>query len=248
MKKFIDAVRSIAFNIAFFGSTTVLMVLFIPALVMPLRAQRAVSLFWFATVYWCEKYIMGLDYRVVGRENLPPAPFIIAAKHQSAWETMKIYRIFGDTTGIIAKKELLDIPIWGHYGRIMGLVPIDRSKGKEAMSLMIASAREAVNNGHNVLAFPEGTRRPVGTPPAYKGGLLKIYEELHIPLVCVAHNAGLFWPKNFFWKKSGVITVEILPPIDPGWPTPEVFKHMVTTIEGATNRLCGLPSSNTAGH
>ena len=240
MKKFIDIVRSIAFNIAFFGSTFFLLAFSVPALLMSIRAQRAVSLAWFATVYWCEKYVLGLDYVVNGLENLPPSPYIVACKHQSAWETMKIYRIFGDTSGIIAKKELMDIPIWGHYGRIMGLVPIDRSKGKEALNLMVTSAKETIAKGHNVVVFPQGTRVPVGETKPYKFGALKLYEDLQVPLVPVALNAGVFWPKNSFWKKSGVITVDILPPISPHLSVDQVSKQMIAMIETATDRLCGV--------
>ncbi|HEY1096622.1 MAG TPA: lysophospholipid acyltransferase family protein [Alphaproteobacteria bacterium] len=242
MKRFVDAVRSIFFTIGFYGFTGIMMAVCIPGLYMPMRVKRAISLLWFWKVYMMEKYIMNLDYRVTGMENLPPAPFIIAAKHQSAWETLKVYRIFGDRTAIIAKKGLLDIPVWGRYGRAMGLVPIDRTKGKEAMSDMVKAALEAVNNGRNILVFPQGTRVPVGETRPYKFGIMKLYEGLHVPIVPVALNAGLFWPKNAFFKKSGVITVEILPSIPADLPTEEAFARMTQAIETASDRLCHLPA------
>jgi 1-acyl-sn-glycerol-3-phosphate acyltransferase len=240
MKRLTDALRSIVFTLTFFGATAVMMVMTIPGLFMPFKIKRIIALTWFAIVYGCEKYIMNLDYRVTGLELLPPGPFIVAAKHQSAWETMKIYRIFGDRSAIIAKKELMDIPVWGRYGRAMGLVPIDRSKGKEAMNLMVESARQAVSQGRNIVVFPQGTRVPVGADQPYKFGAIKLYEELHIPMVPVALNAGLFWPKNSFWKKSGVVTVEILPPIPPNLPPQEASRRMIEQIETASNRLCGV--------
>jgi 1-acyl-sn-glycerol-3-phosphate acyltransferase len=246
LKTITDGVRSVLFNIAFFGSTVLLLVSSIPALFMTVRIQRAVSLAWFQTVYLCEKYVMGLDYVVIGLEHLPQAPYIVAAKHQSAWETMKIYRIFGDTSGIVAKKELMDIPLWGRYGRIMGLIPIDRSKGKEALSLMVDSARQAVDNGRNIVLFPQGTRVPVGVDKPYKFGAMKLYDALNVPLVPVAINAGVFWPKNSFWKKSGTITVEILPAIPAGLPAEDVSARMITAIETATNRLCNTALTQAA--
>lgn len=218
-----------------------MMILSIPGMFMSLRIKRAISMGWFAMIYGFEKYIMNLNYQVIGREHLPPAPYIVACKHQSAWETMKIYHIFGDTSAIVAKKGLLDIPVWGHYGKIMGLVPIDRSKGKQAMNLMAESAREAIHAGRNVVVFPQGTRVPVGEKRPYKGGAMKLYEELHVPLVPVAINAGLFWPKNSFWKRSGMITVEILPPIPAGLSTEEAFNRMVEQTETASDRLGQLP-------
>lgn len=237
----IDGVRSILFTTAFFGFTFIMMILAIPGMIMPMKIQRAISMGWFAMVYACEKYIMGLDYIVIGRENLPPDPYIIACKHQSAWETMKIYHIFGDRTAIMAKKGLLSIPVWGHYGRIMGLVPIDRSKGKEALALMTEKAREAADAGRSILVFPQGTRVPVGEKRPYKNGAMRLYDGLNIPMVPVAINAGLFWPKNSFWKRSGTITVEILPPIPARLPSDEVFDRMVSQIETASDRLGQLP-------
>lgn len=246
MRKIIDGVRSVLFTSAFFGFTTIMMILAIPGVIMPLRIQRAISMAWFAMVYACEKYIMGLDYHVVGGENLPPAPYIIACKHQSAWETMKVYHIFGDRTAIVAKKGLLDIPVWGHYGSIMGLVPVDRSKGKEALALMTDKAREAISEGRCVLVFPQGTRVPVGEKRPYKAGAMKLYEGLNVPLVPVAINAGLFWPKNSFWKRSGRITVEILPAIQPGLPSDVAFERMVSETETASDRLGRLPVGSNA--
>jgi 1-acyl-sn-glycerol-3-phosphate acyltransferase len=241
MKRITDGIRSIIFTVSFYVLTAIMLSLSVPVLVLSRRYKRAVSMFWFNMIYRAEKYVMNLNYRVIGRENLPPAPFIIASKHQSAWETLKVYHIFGEDTAIVAKKELLDIPIWGQYGLAMGLVPVDRSKGREAMNDMVIAAREAVTNGRNILVFPQGTRVPVGMKMPYKGGIVKLYEGLNVPVVPVAINAGLFWPKKSFWKKSGVITVEILPPIEAGLPTEIFFDKMVDVIETASDRLCALP-------
>lgn len=242
MKKMTDAIRSIFFTIGFYVCTVLILVLSIPAIVMPLKIKRAVALFWFWMIYQLEKYVMNLQYRVIGRENLPPAPYIVAAKHQSAWETLKIYMIFGNEAAIVAKKELLDLPLWGRYGYAMGLVPVDRSKGKEAMAAMVNAAQKAIDKGRSIVVFPQGTRVPVGETRPYKFGVMKLYEGLHVPIVPVALNAGCYWPKNAFWKKSGTVTVEILPAIAPNLPPEEVFAQMSQAIETASARLCNLPA------
>lgn len=241
MRKITDAIRSIFFTIGFYGLTAIMLFISIPVLLLPFRFKRAISLFWFWAIYKAEKYVMNLDYRVIGQEHMPEGPCLIASKHQSAWETLKIYHIFGEHTAIVAKKELLDIPVWGQYGLAMGLVPVDRSKGREAMAEMTKAAHEAISKGRNVFVFPQGTRVPVGVKMPYKGGVVKLYEGLHVPVVPVAINAGVYWPKKSFWKKSGVITVEILPPIEPGLPSDVFFERLVETIETASDRLCALP-------
>ncbi len=87
------------------------------------------------------------------------------------------------------------------------------------------------------MIFPEGTRRPVGAEPNYKFGVAHMYEILNSPVVPVAINAGVFWPRRTFLKYPGTIVMEFLPPIQPGLPKDEFFELLRDTIETATNRL-----------
>jgi|SRR5690606_30268353 len=228
--------RGILFNIAFYGSTLALLTICIPLWFAPRSWQRRVPPVWLTVVYWTEKYILGLDYEVIGHENLPPPPYIAAVKHQSAWETMKLYTLFGNPA-IVLKKELMDLPLWGRYAKAMDMVPIDRSKGKEATQFMVESAKQILIDKRPLVVFPQGTRVAIGTKRPYRYGVIKLYEALDIPLVPVALNAGAFWPRNAFWKRGGKITVEILPPIPPGRDGKEVFEELQQIIESRSDAL-----------
>ena len=46
---------------------------------------RAVSQIWAGGILFLMKYVVGLDYRVEGREHVPDGPCIIACNHQSLW-------------------------------------------------------------------------------------------------------------------------------------------------------------------
>ncbi len=229
-------IRSLLFNIAFYVGSLLMLTLCLPLLLFPVSVQRKVPAMWVAYVYWAEKYILGLDYVVLGRENLPPAPYLVAMKHQSAWETMKLYALFGDPA-IVLKKELMDLPLWGKYARAMKMVPIDRSKGREAIAHMVESAKSVLTDKRPLVVFPQGTRIAVGVKAPYKIGIMKLYEALNVPMVPVAINAGLFWPRNSFWKKPGIVTVQILPPIAPNRPTDEVFAELQKILEESSEAL-----------
>lgn len=233
-------IRALAFNILFYGWTFLFLSACVPLWLAPTSWQRRVPPVWLGVTYVIEKYVLGLDYRVIGAENLPPAPYIVAMKHQSAWETMKLYALFGNPA-IVLKRELMDLPLWGRYARAMDMVPIDRSKGSEAVKYMVESAKQIIPDKRPLVVFPQGTRVAVGTKRPYKFGIMKLYEALNVPIVPVAINAGLFWPRNGFWKKPGVITVKIMPPIPAGGDVNDVFARIQTIIETESDALARDP-------
>ena len=138
-------------------------------LFMSRRGMTSVVRLWLSHLEWIERHIGGITYRVIGREYVPAGACIIAAKHQSAWETFKLHLLFGDPA-IVLKKELLNIPIWGWYVRRAGMIPIDRSSGTGALSVMMEASHKAVTDGRKIVIFPQGTRVPPGAERSYKTG------------------------------------------------------------------------------
>jgi 1-acyl-sn-glycerol-3-phosphate acyltransferase len=228
--------RSLAFNIVFYGVTAFMCFLMLWSLVLPRGVMIGVAHLWLWQVAWIEKHIGGMSYRVVGRENIPEGSVIIAAKHQSAWETFKLHILFGDPA-IVLKKELMAIPFWGWYLRRAGMIPIDRASGGKAISGMMLAAHRAKDAGRKIVIFPQGTRLVPGEWRPYKNGVAALYQELNLPVVPMALNSGMFWPKNSFIKKPGTITIEFLSPIPPGLPREELMKHLKDRLEQATDEL-----------
>jgi 1-acyl-sn-glycerol-3-phosphate acyltransferase len=185
---------------------------------------------------WIERHVGGITYRVVGEEYVPKGAAIIASKHQSAWETFKVHLLFGDPA-VVLKKTLVYVPIWGWYLSRSGVVPVNRAKGHRALLEMMTAAQKFAKDGRKIVIFPQGTRLAPTAYKPYKGGIAALYEELNIPVVPMALNSGLIWPRNSFLKKPGVITVEFLPPIPPGLPRAEMMKRLEEGLESATLRL-----------
>jgi 1-acyl-sn-glycerol-3-phosphate acyltransferase len=233
--------RSIVFNVAFFANNAVWFVCGLPGLLMPYR--RFIDTLahpWCRTNLWLFRTIIGCEVEIRGRENLPEGGYLIAAKHQSAWETIALAALVPGPTYIL-KRELMFIPLFGLYLRKLRSVAIDRSKGSAVLATMNEEARRAVAEGRQVIIFPEGTRRPVGAPAQYKHGVAHLYAETGATCVPVAHNAGLFWPRRGFIKRPGRLVLEILAPIPPGLPREAFLERLRETIEGASRALLPEP-------
>jgi 1-acyl-sn-glycerol-3-phosphate acyltransferase len=229
-------IRSIAFNVVFYVNLVVLMVLALPSLVMPYRAILEMAKIWGRTSLKLLRWICGLKAEFRGLENIPPGPLIVAAKHQSMWETFVLVSLFDDPTFII-KRELMWIPIFGWYTWKGRMIPVKRGARSQALTEMAALARTEIRRGRQLIIFPEGTRRPPGAEPRYKFGVAHLYAEIGVPCVPVALNSGLYWPRRSFLRWPGTVKVEFLPPIAPGLDQQVFFDRLQHAIETATARL-----------
>jgi 1-acyl-sn-glycerol-3-phosphate acyltransferase len=231
--------RSIAFTIAFPLWTGLCCIALAFGPLLPRRGALRMALLWVRSVAWVERTVLGLDYRVIGRENLPAqGAFIVAAKHQSTFETMKLHLLLNDPA-IVLKKELLNIPIWGPYLKSTGMIPIDRGAGRKAVGPMLEASEKAKAEDRPIVIFPQGTRIPVGTKRAYKAGVVALYQQLCLPIVPLALNSGLFWPRTGR-KHGGTVTFSFLPPIMPGLEPEAALALLEQRLEAETDRLVAL--------
>lgn len=228
--------RSIAFNVLFYLNTIVYLLIALPTFFMPYRAIIAVAKSWGRTNLVLLRALAGIDYEMRGREKIPPGPLIVAAKHQSAWETFALLSLF-DNPLFIVKRELEWIPIFGWLMIKGRMVPIDRSAGSQALIAMTGRAKAELAAGRQLIIFPEGTRRPANAEPRYKLGVAHLYAATGMPCLPVALNSGLFWPRRSIRRLPGTVLVEILDPVVPGLDKDVFFKRLQSDIEAATARL-----------
>jgi len=228
--------RSILFNIAFFGATTVLCLASLPLMLVRRQAFMGMLAFYGRLVEGLLATICGLRVRVLGMENLPPGAVLIASKHQSAFDTVFWLSRLPDPCYVL-KAELLKIPVWGWLARHSRMVAVDRSAGASALKQMVRDAEAAVAEGRQIVIFPEGTRTAPGEKLPYQPGVAALASALKLPLVPVATDSGMFWGKRAFAKRGGVLTVSILPPIPPGTPRAALMRGLEDAIETETARL-----------
>ncbi|WP_366141878.1 lysophospholipid acyltransferase family protein [Propionivibrio sp.] len=207
------------------------------AIVFPMKFRFWVISVWRACFLALCKYVLGLHYQVIGRENIPATPSVILSKHQSAWETVGLQAIFPPLVFVL-KKSLLMIPFLGWAFAAVKMISIDRSAGMDALRQVITQGCDRLKAGYWVVIFPEGTRIAPGAKRRFKSGGAHLALNAGALVVPVAHNAGEFWARNAFVKKPGLITVSIGPAIDPtGKTADEITTLAEQWVEGEMRRI-----------
>ena len=224
--------RSIFYQIIY-GIWAVLMALiFLPSLTLPHKASLFVAQFWSASVFLILRYTTGLTYKVENQSLIPDGPVIYASKHQSTWDTL-FYPYEIKNAAIVLKKELYLIPFFGWYAKKYGNIAVNRKSGSSALRKMVREAKIFVLSGRSIVVFPEGTRTRPGEKHKYHSGVAALYKNLDLPVVPVALNSGLFWPRRHLIRKPGIITLRYLTPILPGLSREAFMSKLETEIEAA---------------
>lgn len=229
-------VRSTIFNMIFYPLSIIYTLALIAFYWLPRKKLLKLSSYYFEIVKVLEKYIIGLTYEVIGKEHVPEGGFILAMKHQSVWETLKVMDIVDDPV-MIYKKALNWIPGFGWIIMRLDMISIDRSKGSTALKKIIRKSKVRLADGRQIVIFPQGTRVPVGEKRPYKYGVAAIYDATDVPVVPVAINGGLFWPKGSYLKYPGKATIKILRPIQPGLAPATMLHNLEIMIEIESNKL-----------
>jgi 1-acyl-sn-glycerol-3-phosphate acyltransferase len=205
---------------------------------LPRRARWYLISGWSRAMVHLARWLCGIRWQVEGREHLPTGPAVILSKHQSAWETMAFQSIFPPQVYLL-KRELLWIPFFGWGLALTSPIAIDRSKGHAALKTLARQGRERLAQGFWIVIYPEGTRVPPGEHRKYQLGGAWLAVQAGVPVVPVAHNAGLLWRRNAFLKRAGLITVRIGPAIlSAGRRAEDVNAEAEAWIEAQQKTLC----------
>lgn len=202
----------------------------------PITRYRIIS-GWALSVMWLLRVLCGIRMEVRGAENIPATPAILLCKHQSAWETIALQKVFPPQVWVL-KRELLWLPFFGWGLAMTSPIAIKRSDGKGAVKQLLKQGKERLQMGFFVVIFPEGTRIPYGQRGKYKIGGALLSASTGVPVVPIAHNAGKLWGRNSFMKRPGVITMSIGTPINPeGLKAEEINRRAEEWIEAEVKHI-----------
>lgn len=228
-----DLLRSIAFAAIFYGGTLFYVLAALAAAPWSSGAVRAITHAWARYHRLCCRWLLGIRTRVEGTP--PRGPVLVAAKHQSMYETIEIVLLL-DTPAVVMKRELADIPLWGRVAQRYGIIPIDRNGGAAALRHMLRAAGDASAAGRPMVLFPEGTRVSPGEQPPLQPGFAGLYRALGVPVVPLALDSGRLWPRHGFTRRAGVVTFRFGEPIPPGLPRKEVEERVHAAINALEAR------------
>jgi 1-acyl-sn-glycerol-3-phosphate acyltransferase len=229
-------VRSTIFNLLYYLNLITLLLMAVPTLFMPQRAILFMAKSWGWSSLWLLRVICGLKVEFRGLEKITNEPLIIAAKHQSTWETFALVTLLDHPTFIV-KRELMWVPFFGWFMWKGGMIPVNRGAGAPVLAEMAIRARSEIREGRQLVIFPEGTRRAPGAEPHYRYGVAHLYAEIGVPCIPVALNSGLYWRRRSFLRWPGTVRVEFLDPIPPGLDKQVLLQRLQNDIETATTRL-----------
>ena len=235
-----NLIRSLLFALFFYPGTVVAVLAGFVAIALDRTVLVDATYRWARYHRWCARVLLGVETRVEG--TLPKGAALVAAKHQSMFETIDFLLLL-DRPAVVLKRELADLPGWGAIARQYGVIPVDRAGGAAALRRMLAAAKAAVAAGRPILIFPEGTRAPVGAPADYKPGIAALYRDLDSPCTPMATNSGVHWPAHGFRRYPGTVVYEFLPAIPAGLKRAEFMSQLEERIEGASGALLGLPTT-----
>ncbi|HKK13857.1 MAG TPA: lysophospholipid acyltransferase family protein [Gammaproteobacteria bacterium] len=236
-------VRSVLYFLVMVASVAVFAPLAVLTFFLPFRRRYGFITQWARFNLWALARICGLHYRVRGGEHIPPGNGIVLCKHQSAWETLALQRIFPPQVWVL-KRELLWIPLFGWGLAMLKPIALDRKAGRKAVGQLVRQGRSRLEEGLWVVVFPEGTRVAPGQRGRYRLGGAVLAEQTGYPVVPVAHNAGQFWPRRSLIKYPGTVDVVVGAPIRPeGRTAAELMEEAAEWIEARMAEITSLPPS-----
>lgn len=239
--RIITLLRSLLFALLFYGIVTVpLMSLTLIARYLGQRPIAAIAQAW----AWSHRVLahIVLGQKVVVEGALPAEAHFIVSKHESMFETIDALCLF-HRPAIAAKRELLEMPVWGPAAQVYGLIPVDRKAGASALRRVRAAALAALSRGRTVIFYPEGTRVAHGEAPPLRAGFAGLYTVLGVPVVPIALDSGRLSPRKGFLKRAGTITYRIGEPIPPGLPRAEAEARVHAAIN-ALNPVTAGPTAD----
>jgi 1-acyl-sn-glycerol-3-phosphate acyltransferase len=239
-----NAIRSALFALFFYPGTVLAVLAGFVAIALNREALIDVIYRWARYHRWCAAVFLDVRTRVEG--TMPQGAVLVAAKHQSMFETIDFLLLL-ERPAVVLKRELADLPGWGAIARQYGVIPVDREGGAAALRRMLKAAQAAVAAGRPILIFPEGTRVHPGDQPPLQSGFAGLYKSLGIPVVPVALDSGLLWPRRSPVKRPGTVTMRVGETIPPGLPRKDVEARVHAAINalesGGTPPLAGAATA-----
>ncbi len=204
-----------------FAAAALLIVVAAPALVVLWIINRRTWLYPIAN--WGAKAWLracGAEVKVRGAEILDEkTSYVFVSNHRSYLDTAALFRYSGRRMGLVAKRELLKVPVLGQGMSFVNIIAIDRSDPDRARRSM-EKARRVMDKGYSFGVFAEGTRAMPGELLPFKKGAFHLAVQTGAPIVPVAiKNTDAMMGKGTGVAYSGVIEMVFLPPIQTTSPT-----------------------------
>lgn len=173
-------------------------------------------------------------WKVEGRENVPEGAVVMCGNHTTLGDPVYVVCALGwkCQTRIIAKEELMKIPVLGFLLKNAGIIGIKRGKADVAA---IKEAMRVLRNGEKLLLFPEGTRVKEGENAAAHTGAAMFATRTGTMLLPVYIS-----PKKKLFRKTRVVFGQPYAPVYEGRKAgPEDYQRIADDLMDRIHHLGG---------
>ncbi len=232
MVSFLILLRAALFNLWFLALTVAMgLAAFWIRLASPRRALGYAQV-WAGLALASLRVLCGIRVVVTGAEHLPAGPVLIASQHQSAFDTL-VWMNLVPRPAYVMKRELTRIPLVGPMLLLAGMIPLEREGGAAALRRLLRETDRAVEDGRQVVIFPEGTRVGVGETAALQPGIAALAAHTGLAVLPVATDSGRCWSRRAFVKRPGTIHIDIAAPLPAGLRRPALLAAITAGWEEA---------------
>lgn len=231
--------RSTIFSIGYFILTVSYGTLSLLTWLLPFLIRHRIIASWTTVVIVWLRIACGVRYQVIGSEKITDRnkTYVILSKHQSAWETLFLQSLFWPASTVL-KLELLNIPFFGWGLRALKPIAIDRSNPRIALRQVKEKGLQRLDEGLNIILFPEGTRMAPGEKGTYARSGADIAISAGVEIIPIALNAAHCWPSKSYTKYPGLVTVSLGPLIQTeGKRSKDVMKEVEEWIEAEMKKI-----------
>ena len=176
--------------------------------------------------------LSGVRVAVRGLELLDPKQtYVFVSNHRSYLDTAAMFIYTGRRIGLLAKKELLKVPVLGVGMGFVNVMAIDRTNRENAIRTTEAAAKR-IQSGVSFAVFVEGTRAKPGELLPFKKGAFYMARQAGVPVVPVAiKNSDVLMGKGTGEARAGTLEMVMLPPVETsGIETDEDMNRFIAAV------------------
>jgi 1-acyl-sn-glycerol-3-phosphate acyltransferase len=159
--------------------------------------------------------LSGVKVHVRGLNLLDPKQtYVFVSNHRSYLDTATLFVYLGRSIGLLAKKELLKVPVLGVGMGFVNVMAIDRTNRESAIRTTDAATKR-IQSGRSFAVFVEGTRAKPGELFPFKKGAFYMAKQAGVPVVPIAiKNSDVLMGKGTSEARLGTLEIVILPPLN----------------------------------
>jgi len=179
--------------------------------------------------------LSGVRVEVRGLELLDPKQaYVFVCNHRSYLDTATMFIYTGRRIGLLAKKELLKVPVLGVGMGFVNVMAIDRTNRESAIRTTEAAAKR-IQSGVSFAVFVEGTRAMPGELLPFKKGAFYMARQAGVPVVPVAiKNSDVLMGKGTGEARAGILEMVLLPAVKTaGVEGDEAINQLIASVRAS---------------